>query len=160
RSCPSWASGEISDMRRALLIAAACLGAACTQHPDTPVSFVEGLRVLAIRAEPPEVPAGATSQVTILAVDTDGRPIDVAWRRCLVAPRAGEAVNPACGRVETGADLQPLGSGMTIPVLMPAVAPGDLGQPDATNGVYLPVVARASVGTDSVTAVYRLRLGD
>jgi hypothetical protein len=146
-------------MRRALAIGAVCLGAACTSHPDPPVSFVEGLRVLTVRAEPPEVPSGATSQVTILAVDTEGRAIDVAWSRCLVPPRSGEAVNPACVETPTGTSLQPLGSGMTIAVQMPAVNPGDLGQPDATNGVYLPVVGRASAGTDSVTAVYRLRLG-
>jgi hypothetical protein len=148
-------------MRRVLFIAAVavCLTAACTEHPDPPVSFITGLRVLAVRAEPPEIPVGATSQVTILAVDTGGRAIEVAWSRCLVAPRAGEAVNPACVRTETGPELQPLGNGMMIGVEMPAVSDGELGQPDATNGVYLPVVARASADADAVTAVYRLRLG-
>jgi hypothetical protein len=146
-------------MRRALFISLVCLGAACTEHPDPPVSFVAGLRVLAVRADPPEVPAGATSQLTILAVDTGGRAIQVAWSRCLVPPRAGEAVNPACVETETSPDLQPLGAGMTIAVEMPAVGAGELGQPDATNGVYLPVVARATADSDAVTAVYRLRVG-
>jgi hypothetical protein len=147
-------------MRRALALATIWLGAAaCTEHPDPPVTLIEGLRVLTVRAEPPEVPVGATSQLTILALDTEGRGIDVAWSRCLVAPRAGEAVNPACVQTDAGPALQPLGPGLTIGVEMPAVSAGELGQPDATNGVYLPLVARANAGGDSVTAVYRLRLG-
>jgi hypothetical protein len=114
--------------------------------------------VLAIRAEPPEVPAGGTSQVTILAVEPSGAPIQVTWSRCRLPPRTGEAVNPGCVDRETAPYLEPLGTGMTIAAQMPALSAADLGQPDATNGVYLPLVARATSGTQSVTAVYRLRL--
>jgi hypothetical protein len=147
-------------MWRALIIAAGCLGAACVSSPDPPVSFVQGLRVLAIQAEPPEIPVGATAQLTILAVDTTGRAVDVAWARCGLAPLSGQAVNVGCVDQVTAPHLTPLGNGMTIAAEMPAVTPGELGQPDATNGVYLPVVARTSAGEDEVTAVYRLRLAD
>jgi hypothetical protein len=55
----------------------------------------------------------------------------------------------------------PIGKGLIITATMPAdIQPAQLGQPDATNGVYLPLVARATAGDAAVTAVYRLRLGD
>lgn len=144
--------------RWALAVVAASLAVGCTDNPDPPVSFVEGLRVLAVRAEPPEVAVGGMTQVTVLAVDTTGAAVDTTWTRCRLAPRSGEAVNPLCATAETAAFIEPLGAGLTIMTDMPAVTPKELGQPDSTNGVYLPIVARTTNGTDSVTAIYRLRL--
>jgi hypothetical protein len=147
-------------MRRALVLCAALLGVGCTEHPDPPVSFVAGLRVLAARAEPPQVDPGATSQVTLLVVDTGGLPVQVAWSRCTVAPRMGEAVNPACVTSSGPPTLEALGAGTSISAVMPQVTAADLGQPDGTGGVYLPLLAHVSDGADAVTTVYRLRLGD
>ena len=146
--------------RRTLVIAAALLWAGCTDNPDPPVSFVVGLRVLAISAEPPQVSPGGVTQVTALVVDTTGRPVEVRWSRCTTAPLTGESVNQDCVTAETGPNLEPLGTGLSIAFTMPQVAPGSLGEPDSTNGVYVPLVARVTDGADAVTAVYRLRLGD
>jgi hypothetical protein len=144
--------------RRSVIVITAALWAGCTTSPDPPVSFVAGLRVLAVQAEPPQVAAGATSQLTLLAVQTAGLPVDATWARCTLAPRMGEAVNPGC--VTGTAALEPLGAGLSIAVTMPQVTAADLGQPDATGGVYVPFVAHVSDGADEVTVVERLRLAD
>ena len=44
----------------------------CQSFSDPPVSFVAGLRVLGIKAEPPQIAPGASTTVTALVVDTDG----------------------------------------------------------------------------------------
>jgi hypothetical protein len=44
-------------------------------------------------------------------------------------------------------------------VTMPMVSPLQLGLPDVTGGFYLPVLGLTTAGTDSLTTVYRLRLG-
>jgi hypothetical protein len=145
---------------RALALTGLC-ALSCTTSPDPPASFVTGLRVLAATGEPPQVDPGAASQVTVLAVDTGGRAVDVAWSRCQVAPLAGEAVNADCVTATGPPTLVPIGNGLTISAVMPpGTTAASLGLPDATNGVYLPLVALVTDGADSVTTVYRLRLGD
>jgi hypothetical protein len=142
-----------------LTIAVALLAASCTTSPDPPVSFVVGLRVLAGQGQPPEVAPGAVSQVSLLVVDTGGLPVDVSWSRCTLAPHTGEAVNPDCVKGGGPPALEPLGAGTSIAFTMPQVTAAELGAPDATNGVYVPLVAKVSDGASAVTAVYRLRLG-
>jgi hypothetical protein len=151
-----------STMRQACALALTGLCAlGCTTAPDPPASFVAGLRVLAATGEPPQVDPGAASQVTVLAVDTGGRTVDVAWSRCQVAPLAGEAVNADCVTATGPPTLVPIGNGLTVSAVMPpGTTAASLGLPDATNGVYLPLVALVTDGADSVTTVYRLRLGD
>jgi hypothetical protein len=146
-------------MRR-LLVAAMCLAAGCRSSSDAPSSFVQGLRVLAVQAEPPQVNPGEVSQLSVLAFDTNGLAVDATWSRCVLPPRSGEAVNPGCVSGDTSAALEPLGAGLTIAVTMPQVTAAELGQPDVTNGVYVPFVANVTDGSDTITAVYRLRLGD
>ena len=133
-------------------------GLGCQNFNDPPVTFVVGLRVLGIKAEPPEVPAGGTTALDMLAVDTTGAAIAAAWSDCLVPPLAGEAVNPDC----VGADAsvrQPIGQGLMLTATMPVVAASALGSPDQSGGVYLPLVAEVSAETSALTSVYRLRLG-
>jgi hypothetical protein len=136
---------------------AVCL-AACQSSNALPASFVAGLRVIAIKAEPPEVAAGASSTVNMLAVDTSGRAITMTWNECLLPPRPGEAVNPDCITSTTGSFFTPIGAGPMVTAMMPQVTADELGQPDSTGGVYLPLVARVSTDADSLTATYRLRL--
>lgn len=147
-------------MRLTVALTVLLLGTGCTTSPDPPVSFVAGLRVLAAIAEPPQADPGAVVQMSLLVVDTAGLPVAATWSRCTLAPRSGEAVNPGCVTTETGPALVPLGTGLSLAVTMPQVTAADLGQPDATGGVYVPLVARVSDGADAVTVVYRLRLGD
>ncbi|HWF85651.1 MAG TPA: hypothetical protein VG222_12420 [Vicinamibacterales bacterium] len=130
----------------------------CFNSSLDPVTYVNGLRVLAIKAEPPEVPAGATATVTALAIDTDGDPITMAWSQCLDPPLSSSAINPDCTTM-SGADyLIPFGAGLSVMTTMPMVNPFMLGRPDTSGGLYLPLIGRASAGPTSLTATYLLRL--
>lgn len=138
---------------------AAVAAAGCQSFPDAPVTFVTGLRVLAMKAEPPAADPGEATSVSILAVDTSGGSIEARWTACLVAPLPGQAVNADCVDGRAGADIRPVGEGLIVTTTMPDVSAEDLGAPDASGGVYLPLVAEVSSGQDIVHAVYRLRLG-
>jgi len=151
---------------RAAVVAVTLMGGAacvlgCQQSSDPPPSYVAGLRVLAIKAEPPDVAPGGTSTVTALAIDGDGTTPSASWSRCTRPPLAGQAVNPDCISITgaVNANLVPVGQGLAVTATMPADAtPAALGAPDATGGVYLPLIADVSVPTDHITASYRLRL--
>ena len=132
----------------------------CQNFSDPPVTFVTGLRVLGIEAEPPQIAPGASTTVTALAVDTAGATPAASWNQCNLPPLPGQTVNAACVDGSAAADLQPIGNGLTIPFVMPQVTATSLGAPDATGGVYLPLVAAVDASSQALTAVYRLRLAD
>jgi hypothetical protein len=141
-----------------LLPAAACLGG-CQASGDLPVSYVAGPRVLAIKAEPPQIGPGESSSVTAWVVGTNGQTPTVSWSQCLRAPLPGQAINPDCLANPQAGYVQPIGEGVTVTVTMPADITADaLGLPDASGGVYLPLIARVSVGANQLVASYRLRL--
>lgn len=138
------------------LLAAAVLAGGCAQKADlAAASFVDGLRLLAVVAEPPEAAPGDPVTLTATAVDSHGRAVEVSWSACTL-PSNGEA-NPGCTD-GSGAGLAALGSGAAIDFVMPAIDGAALGPPDATLGVYLPIVVHVRAGADVVDAVYRLRL--
>ncbi len=146
-------------MKRFLLCA--LLVAGCRNSFD-PASFVTGLRVLAIKSEPPELAPGQTATVTPLVVDLsdfDGgmNSWTVDWWLCLETPNPGSSVGADCVAADAGTSLQPLGRGPTMQVTMPDIQPAQLGLPDDSGGVYLPVVLHVSDGTQTLAAVYRLR---
>jgi hypothetical protein len=132
----------------------------CQSFPDPPVSFVAGLRVLGIKAEPPQLAPGDSTTVTTLAVDTNGGTLTASWSQCLLPPLPGQAVNPSCADGSSPSELQPVGDGLSIPFVMPQVTAAQLGAPDVTNGIYLPLVATIGADAQTLTAVYRVRLGD
>ena len=132
----------------------------CQSFTDPPVSFVAGLRVLGIKAEPPQIAPAASTTLTTLAVDTYGGTPTASWSQCTLPPLPGQTVNTDCVDGSAGAALQPIGDGLTIPFVMPQVAAASLGAPDATGGVYLPLVAAVEATPQTLTAVYRLRLAD
>jgi hypothetical protein len=132
----------------------------CQSFTDPPVSFVAGLRVLGIKAEPPQLAPGASTTLTTLVVDTYGGTPTASWSQCNLPPLPGQTVNTACIDGSAMADLQPIGEGLTIPFVMPQVTAASLGAPDATGGVYLPLVAAVDASPQSLTAVYRMRLAD
>ena len=128
--------------------------------PFDPISFVNSLRVLGIKADPPEVAPGETSQLTTLLgpIGLDGGQPDLQWAICLRAPPpGGGSINDDCAKNETADYLTPIGSGETVSVTMPNVPPLSLGLPDATLGVYLPVRLIARSGDQKVISFYRLR---
>ncbi len=67
----------------------------CQSFTDPPVSFVAGLRVLGIKAEPPQIAPGASTTVTALVVDTDGGTPSASWNQCNLPPLPGQTVNTA-----------------------------------------------------------------
>jgi hypothetical protein len=147
-------------MRRASLSApwlcvVVVLGGGCSKADLSAAAFVDGLRILGVQAEPPEPHVGDSVVLTAWVVDPEGRTINVGWSACLL-PSSGTA-NPGC--IDgTGNGLVGLGSGLSITMTVPDVDAATLGPPDATYGVYLPIVVHAQVPGDARDAVYRLRL--
>jgi len=141
----------------ALAVALACGG--CKPDDELPRTFINGPQVLAIKAEPPSAPPGGSVSVTVLVAGTGGETPSVSWAACRRAPRPGEAINPDCVVTAQADYLEPIGEGTTITATMPGdITATALGQPDASGGVYLPLVARVTVAGQTLIATYRLRL--
>ncbi len=123
--------------RAAAVTAAIALGAGCSADFD-PSSRVTGLRVLAVRADQPYAPPGATVQLSALAVDPAGRALTWGWGTC-VDPGAPDVVTCI-----DGVDW----SSFTIAPDMPdfAVTVPD----DAIDRIPAAARARASVGVVTV----------
>src|SRR5947207_408625 len=95
--------------------------ASCMNDDFAPASYVSGLRVLAVRAAPPEVAPGQTTTLTVLSVDTEGQAVTLRWFRCLARPLASEPIAEDC---VTGADptqLMPAGESSPLTYTMPEV---------------------------------------
>jgi len=132
---------------------------ACTNNDFDPASYVSGLRVLAVKAEPPEVAPGESSTLSALAVDTQGRAIGLHWFRCLELPLPGRSIADDCVTgADAGSALMAAGDGSPLSYTMPAVTQTSLGLPDSTGGFYLQLIARANAGESDLGFGYRLRL--
>jgi hypothetical protein len=92
-------------------------------EPLTPQSQVDKLRVLAMRADRPEVGPGETVTVDVLWADPkgDGRDVWFVWAACTVGPGADPR---ACG--PEGEDVQLLGIGIAAQTVTFDVAPDAL----------------------------------
>jgi hypothetical protein len=146
-------------MRRLVALAVVLtLAGACTSF--TPASYVQGLRVLAVQAEPPELAAGESGALRVLAVDIDGLAVTVDWRACLLDPGYATIVNPLClaGDAGPGAFLG-LDGGAATGITMPQLDVTALGLPDSTGGLYLPLRVDVAAGGASIETLYRLRYG-
>jgi hypothetical protein len=148
-------------MRR-LVIAASLLAAGCIGE-TTPLSLLDKLRVLEIRADAPEIAMGESTTLRVLAKDFSplNETISYSWAICRRAaiPGQGRAVHPDCSLNETADFLEPLPDGPTAVVTMPIVkSPLDLGLPDSTGGFYLPIRMTARTATQKLQSFYRLRL--
>ena len=142
-------------MRR---LAFVLLAVACNKS-FTPAEHVEGLRVLAIKAEPPEAAPGAMTTLTALAVDTSGAPITIDWAACTEPAQPGNGlVNPDCLQKDTAPFLVALGTGDPIAATLPTIDPNTFAPADASGGLYLPVRARANTSGDRVDVIYQMRL--
>jgi hypothetical protein len=125
----------------------------------TSADHVEGLRVLAIKAEPPEVAPGAMTTLSALAVDTGGAAIAVDWAACTEAVLPGTGiVNPDCLQKDTAPFLDPLGAGTPLAATLPMIDPNTFAPPDASGGLYLPIRVRAGTSGDRVDVIYQMRL--
>ena len=143
----------------AVAVAAAALVAGCRNNGDT-ASYVGGLRLLAVKAEPPEIPPGQMTTLTATVANPGGTLPTVDWAACLAPPppATGQSVNMDCVSVDGGAPLLPFGSGMSVAATMPMITIGMLGLPDQTNGFYLQVRELLSADGKQLVGFYGLRI--
>lgn len=143
-------------MRALLLLTLLC--SACGDG-FPPASFVDGLRLLGMRADPPEAAPGQTVALTAWAVDTQQRAINLQWAACLAPPDPGMGtINNDCLTTDMSTFLTALGSGAMISTVVPAVPATALLPPDITGGQYLPIRLSVTAQSDDDSGVYRLRL--
>ncbi len=157
-----------TTMMRALLAASLLPVMAGASGCDSfkPATLVESLRVLAIRAEPAEIATGQTTLLRALVVDLDpaaaGRAVTLEWALCDKIPAPGVEIDPTCFDLETAPYITPL---PTLPdggaqATMPPHTIRDLGIPDPTGGLYVPIRLRARAGDKKVTAFHKLRFSN
>ena len=147
------------NTRAHVILFAITLAPGCSAGGFDPVTYLGGLRVLGVIADPPEVAPGARSHMTALALDTDtdGTPVMIEWAACTDSPGPVEDVSPRCLTEAQAPFLTPLGTGPSADVTMPDIDPTRLGRPDFTDGFYLPIRLRATAGTATLASIYRLR---
>jgi hypothetical protein len=140
---------------RVAALIAVTAGGGCSLPDLSEASFISGLRVLGVQANPPEAFPGDSVSLTAWTVDTRGNTIALDWSACTL-PSNGLA-NPGCTD-GSGNGLIGLGSGEMISMVVPTLDPSVYGPVDATYGVYLPIVLHAAAGGDTIDTVYRLRV--
>jgi len=128
-----------------------------------PATLVQSLRVLAMVAEPAELASGEQATLRALVVDQDpqaaGRAVSLEWAICDKVPRPGVEIDPDCWKLDSAEFITPLvtqADGSTQ-VTMPPHTITDLGLPDSTGGLYVPVRLRVRAGGTTVTAFHKLR---
>ena len=166
-------------MRAALLCSLAAVACACQPRFDRAPSRVDGPRVLAVRAEPPEAAPGASVTLAPLLVDAAG-PLDAAtvdWAFCLAnRPAADDNTVSARCLPPDSPDLRPIAPGPAPPAAT-AVLPAEGCQvfgseppppppgepplrpvdPDPSGGYYQPVRLAVAGGEAVAFAQVRLR---
>jgi hypothetical protein len=136
---------------------------ACRPNPFAPASHLEGLRIVAVRAQPPEVAPGDSVTLDALAVNTDdaadGGGIEIDWNACTLPSLPGStSIPPQCIQSASGKYLVPLGHGLEVTGQVPPIDLSKLGLADSSGGIYLPIRARAKSPSDEVDAAYHLRV--
>lgn len=134
-------------MRRLLLALCALSGCAPADGPSP--STIDGLRVLAVRAEPAEAPPGSPVRLQATVADADGlRDTPITWAWCLTPkpPTENNAVAAEC----LADGVAPIGVGAGVDAALPTdgcrlFGPQSPGpglrprDPDVTGGYHQPV---------------------
>ncbi len=152
------------------LVATLTLAPGCVPEFEDDLSLVTERKVLAVRAEPAEVPPGGQTRLSVLVaapVGEDSGAEELSWALC-VARKPLTELGPVLQECVTdfgteSAALEPLGSGSEVDAEVggnacsqfgPVAPVGESGQssgrpvdPDTTGGYYQPVL----VGDDEVT---------
>lgn len=145
-----------------LAFALAALAAAGCDEATSERWLLEEVRVLAVKAEPPETQPGGTVSLSALAVDPLGagfRTLSIAWGVCVPDPAVGQA---SCA--EPGRTI-PLGTGSSATLTVAADVLDGLDPDLALRGIDLFVVVAASApevdgvdGADGEAAFKRVRV--
>ena len=135
----------------------------CVDLLEDQSPYLTGPRLLALRAEPPEVAAGASQQLYALAADAEGplSSLDVRWSLCR-APRPPAELGPVAQDCLEGAPGAELGAGLELEVTLPedgcslfgpnppppqeGESAGRPVDPDVTGGYYQPILGFSDQG--------------
>jgi hypothetical protein len=153
---------------RVMLIAFVAILLTGCDNPFQPASLIDltcskepcRVRLLGVRAEPPDVPPNQSTVLTAFSVDAANQPVEIDWSRCDKRPPVGStsAVDPACLDAPPQPYLASIGTGTAVTMTMPSVPLDVLGLPDTTGGFYVPVVLRLHVADRSANGVERVRI--
>lgn len=145
-------------MRRLWLLAAV-LCAGCASDFD-PQSFVDKLRLIAVKADKPDLAPGESTTLTATVANPGGATPTVTWDACLLPPppATGQSVNQDCIALDGGDQLVHFGDGPTATATMPMLTAAMVGLPDQTDGIYLPVRVRLDADGKSLVSFYSLRI--
>jgi hypothetical protein len=148
-------------MRRALVVITLALVAAGCGNQFDPASLVNKLRLLAVKAQPPDVAFGQMTTLTATTANPGGSAPTISWDACLLPPTpgTGESVNQDCIDLPEGDPmLVSYGQGDSVSATMPMLDLSMVGLPDQTNGFYLPVRVKLAADGNTLVAFYLLRI--
>jgi hypothetical protein len=126
-----------------------------------PDYVISSLRLLDVTAEPAEVPGGGMTTMKAFWANPGKPAPTISWDYCTLRPppASGSGVNMDCIQPDMAAPyLIAIGTGDTVSFTMPDIPITQLGLPDYTDGFYLPIRLRLLEGSQSVTAIFSLRI--
>lgn len=140
----------------ALPLAALAL-CACGPSFDPP-ELLASPRLLAVLGEPPELGPGEKTTLAALHFPPTGEST-IDWAYCTKGTSINAATPTAldCVQNDTAPYLFPIGTGETVDFTMPTLDETQLGVPDYTLGVYLPIRVRLKTPEKTETGIFRLR---
>lgn len=158
------------------LVLVAFAAAGCQEIDWEEYSEVTKLRILAIRAEPPEIGPGEVAEIDALVTNPQGDPVTLAWElcfltdgpdaeyACLLDPESGETLGVPLGTgdsVSVAYDLVDAFAGDLEAIcdeILQADVPEFVSLPDCTRGLEVTIRLTATSGGDREVAVKRLVL--
>ena len=140
-------------MRRVTLACALAVLAAACEQDVADRTYVDQLRVLGVRAEPPEIAPGGTATLDALVVDpVEQRPITLTWALC--TPEANDGVSSCTDP----ANVLPLGVGTSLTMTVPGDVLDGLPAEMQARGIDAYVVLLAEAGEASEAAYKKVRI--
>lgn len=136
------------------------LGAACVQIPTEDPSSIDGLTVLAIGADAPEISPGDTTTLSALVVDDEpSGSLQYLWSVCaLVAPADEELSDPS---LCVDPDLRTtIGVTPEVSLIVPTDTLDDVSSQQRAAGLDAPILLHVSDGEQDVQAIKRLRISE
>jgi len=123
-----------------------------------PFSLIQGLRVISIVVDPPELSAGQHATITP-TLSPGYEDASIAWAICHKVTFPGQGlINTDCFAETDRPYLEQLGTSPTLAFTMPPdLKVTDLGTPDSSTGFYLPVRWIVTKGNEKLMGFSRVR---